>query len=123
MNHDYLRQGCFQGLGVSLWAPRPNTGSIHELSHKAPFVLPFRMSIQEDGVIWMRQYPLVQFLTYLPATEDRPWADYTGLAAALGLEPARDGLVDAAARREAEVELNALVAEEYAGRDLPFPDG
>lgn len=52
-------------------------------------------------------------LTCLPATAERPWADYTDLAAAVGLTPARDGLLDPAARREAEVELNALVARLY----------
>jgi hypothetical protein len=52
-------------------------------------------------------------LTCLPATDERPWADYTELAAAVDLAPERDGLIDPAERREAEVELNALAAEEY----------
>ncbi|MCA9525529.1 MAG: hypothetical protein KC549_04420, partial [Myxococcales bacterium] len=40
------------------------------------------------------------------------------LAAELGLTPERDGLVDATARREAEVELNALANRLY-GLDGP----
>lgn len=52
-------------------------------------------------------------LTCLPATAERPWADYTDLAAAVGLDVRRDGLVDVDARRDAEVELNARVAELY----------
>jgi hypothetical protein len=52
-------------------------------------------------------------LTCLPATAERPWADYTELAAAVGLTPEKDGLVAGAAREEAEMELNALAAEQY----------
>jgi hypothetical protein len=52
-------------------------------------------------------------LTCLPAEAERPWADYTELAAAVGLTPERDGLTDPAARWEAEVELNALAAQLY----------
>ena len=49
-------------------------------------------------------------LTCLPTTAERPWADYAALAAAVGLNPAKDGLLDPAARREAEIELNALAS-------------
>ncbi len=52
-------------------------------------------------------------LTCLPATVERPWSDYTELAKAVGLKPKRDGLTDPAQRREAEVELNALMAQLY----------
>lgn len=52
-------------------------------------------------------------LTCLPATPERPWADYRALAAAVGLTPERHGLVDPAARRDAEVELNAILARLY----------
>jgi hypothetical protein len=52
-------------------------------------------------------------LTCLPTTAERPWADYSALAASVGLKPKRDGLTDPAQRREAEVELNALVARLY----------
>lgn len=52
-------------------------------------------------------------LTCLPATKERPWADYGPLAAAVGLKPKRDGLTNSQERREAEVELNALAAQLY----------
>lgn len=52
-------------------------------------------------------------LTCLPPTAERPWADYSALAAAVGLNPAKDGLVDPAARREAESELNAIASSVY----------
>lgn len=52
-------------------------------------------------------------LTCRPAPEDRPWADYTALAAGMGLTPERDGLTDPDARRDAEVELNALACSLY----------
>ncbi len=51
-------------------------------------------------------------LTCLPPG-DRQWADYTDLAASVGLVPERDGLTDTDARQEAEIELNALAAAEY----------
>jgi hypothetical protein len=57
-------------------------------------------------------------LTCLPATAERPWADYRELAKAVGLVPERHALVDPAERREAEVELNALMAQLYGlGRE------
>lgn len=52
-------------------------------------------------------------LTCLPTTTERPWADYTNLAAEVGLDPDRDGLIEPDARYEAEVELNARAAYEY----------
>lgn len=52
-------------------------------------------------------------LTCLPATDDRPWADYRSLAAAVGMDPERHGLIDPDARRDAQVELDALMAELY----------
>ena len=58
-------------------------------------------------------------LTCLPATADKPWADYDDLAAAMSLKPKRDGITDPAARTEAEVELNARAAELYGlGKSL-----
>lgn len=136
------------------------------VSHKAPFVRPFAMSVSPKGIAWSLQYEptkllflsgmlssfsadsiirtriaktnfssqqfkalpvpvwketkeqvriaeLTARLTCLPATEERPWADYTELAAAVGLTPERDGLVEDAPRREAIVELNALAAQQY----------
>lgn len=135
-------------------------------SHKAPFIRPFTLHVDPDGLRWTPQYPPAQFLylagmlssfacdavartrlakttmtkklflgmpvpawtdsptqrrvaelccdlTCLPATAERPWADYTALAAALDRSPATHGLTDPAARREAEVELNALAAALY----------
>jgi hypothetical protein len=52
-------------------------------------------------------------LTCLPVTPDRPWADYSDLAEAVGQKPDVDGLMDPSDRREAEIELNALAAEVY----------
>lgn len=51
-------------------------------------------------------------LTCLPPTAERPWADYSELAAAVGLG-AGEGLVDLRERIDAEVELNAVVAQLY----------
>lgn len=56
---------------------------------------------------------LTAMLTCLPATSDRPWANYADLAKAVGQNPSADGLLDPMDRREAEVELNALAAEIY----------
>jgi hypothetical protein len=61
----------------------------------------------------LRIAELTARLTCLPADEQRPWADYGDLAGAVGLVPARDGLVDPLARRDAEVELNVLAARRY----------
>jgi hypothetical protein len=136
------------------------------VSHKAPFVKPFRLAITSDSLEWSMQYSLPQLLylagalssfvcdslarsrvtktnlnsyiflalnvppwndsrdnrrvaeltarlTCLPATVERPWADYTELAASVGLKPKRDGLTDPQDRREAEIELNALMAQLY----------
>lgn len=136
------------------------------LTHKAPFIRPFAITVDGDGVHYRRQFePLVLLylagmlssyicdsivrsrlmktnltaeflrglpvpawrdtpthrriaeltarLTCRPAPPDRPWADYTALAAELGLTPEHDGLVDPLARREAEVELNALACGLY----------
>ena len=52
-------------------------------------------------------------LTCLPATKERPWADYTELAEAIGLTSEQDGLLDPQERQEAEIELNAIVAKLY----------
>lgn len=67
----------------------------------------------QDTTAQRRVAELCARLTCLPATSSRPWADYSELAAAVGLTPARDGLLDTQARTEAEIELNALVAELY----------
>lgn len=136
------------------------------VSHTAPFVRPFRMEVEDDGIAWTVQYPFEQLLylagalssfccdafarsrvskthlqsqifqsfhvpawrdsapqrhvavltarlTCLPTTADRPWADYTELATAVGLKPKRDGLIDPKERREAEIELNAHMAQIY----------
>ena len=143
------------------------------LSHKAPFIRPFTMTVTSGGVEWRLQYPLPQLLylagmlssfacdsivrtrlakttltsnmfqtlhvpswdaspkqrqiaeltarlTCLPADDVRPWADYTELAAAVGLTPEQDGLTHPQERWEAEVELNALAAELYGLKAEPF---
>lgn len=130
------------------------------LTHVAPFVRPFRVSVTDEGPVWAPQFEAPQLLylagmlssyvcdavvrsrltkthltaetllglpvppwrdtpthrriaelaarlTCRPATPERPWADYTALAAELGLTPERDALTDPHARRDAEVELNA----------------
>jgi hypothetical protein len=73
----------------------------------------FHVPAWSEGVLQRRVAELTARLTCLPATEERPWAEYGALAASVGLEPARDGLVDARERWEAEVELNALAAQLY----------
>ena len=136
------------------------------LSGVAPYVRPFKVSIDSNGLDWQPQYrpeqllylagmlssfacdslartrvakthlttttfrsfevpiweathaqrrvaELTAKLTCLPATPDRPWADYTDLAEANGQTPDIDALTDPAERREAEIELNALAAEIY----------
>ena len=66
-----------------------------------------------DTPVHRRIADLTARLTCRPATVEKPWADYTALAAEVGLTPARDGLVDLQQRREAEYELNALANQLY----------
>lgn len=77
---------AFLGLPVPPWQPTPTHQRIAHLAAQ---------------------------LTCRPAPPDRPWADYTALAAEVGQHPDRDGLVDPTARRAAEVELNALANRLY----------
>ncbi len=73
----------------------------------------FHVPAWSEGGLQRRVAELTARLTCLPATEERPWAEYGALAASVGLEPARDGLTDTRERWEAEVELNALAAQLY----------
>lgn len=61
-------------------------------------------------------------LICLPPTKQRPWADYTELAAAVDLDPEQHGLTDPDTRRDAKVELYARAAEEYGlgAREFEF---
>ncbi len=135
------------------------------LTHTAPYVRPFRLVVNDDGIRYEPQYEdphllylaamsssfaldavvrsrlakthltaelfrslpvppwsesaaqlrlaeLCARLTCLPATEERPWADYETLARSVGLST-DDALVDDEERYDAEVELNALAAEQF----------
>jgi hypothetical protein len=74
---------------------------------KAYLVLGLPVPPWRDTPTHRRVAELAARLTCRPATPERPWADYTALAAELGLTPERDALTDPQARRDAEVELNA----------------
>lgn len=67
----------------------------------------------EGRPLQVRVATLCARLSCLPKTKERPWADYSSLAAKIGLSPQKDGLLDPDVRREAEIELNALVAQLY----------
>ncbi|MGF7092590.1 hypothetical protein GGP62_003058 [Salinibacter ruber] len=136
------------------------------LTHTAPFIRPFKLTVKKEKVEWELRYShecllyltgilssyaadskakgevgkshltsgifkglhvpkwtgserqrriaeLCAMLTCLPATEERPWADYIDLGKAVGVDPETDALTGAEERREAEVELNALANKEY----------
>ncbi|TNE43612.1 MAG: hypothetical protein EP343_32880 [Deltaproteobacteria bacterium] len=76
-------------------------------------MLNFHVPAWEGSEEQQRVAELTARLTCVPVTQERPWADYTDLAAAVGLVPERDGLRDPQQRTEAEVELNAIVAKLY----------
>jgi hypothetical protein len=66
----------------------------------------------------MRIAELCAMLTCLPATDERPWADYADLGKVVGVHPETDSLTGTKERRDAKVELNALANKEYGlGRD------
>lgn len=67
----------------------------------------------EQGRLAIRVYPHTFLHAKLPVIKERPWADYTELAGAARLPPEKDELTDTSARRDAEAELNALVAYLY----------
>ena len=78
----------------------------------------FNVPVWREEGVHRRVAELTCRLTCLEATAERPWADYGDLAASVGLDVLRDGLHDVKERREAEAELNALVAGLYGlGRE------
>lgn len=78
----------------------------------------FHVPVWREGREQRRVAELTCRLTCLGATEERPWADYVELASVVGMDVERDGLWGKEERREAEAELNALVAGLYGlGRE------
>ncbi|MCK6510833.1 hypothetical protein L6R29_12805 [Myxococcota bacterium] len=78
----------------------------------------FHVPVWREGGVQRRVAELTCRLTCLGATEERPWADYVELASVVGMDVERDGLWGKEERREAEAELNALVAGLYGlGRE------